>query len=108
MSNLIVQIIIGLIIIIIGILNIKGNISLLHSYHRKRVKKEDIKPFGKKVGIGSIIIGITEILASIFTYFNYINISNISNISNIILCIGQLMGFIIIFSAMIKYNKGIF
>ena len=102
MSNLIVQIIIGLIIIIIGILNIKGNISLLHSDHRKRVKKEDIKPFGKKVGIGSIIIGITEILASIFTYFNYINISNI------ILCIGLLIGFIIIFSAMIKYNKGIF
>ena len=99
---MIVQIIIGLIIVIIGILNIKGNISLLHSYHRKRVKKEDIKPFGKKVGIGSIIIGITEILASIFTYFNYINISNI------ILCIGQLIGFIIIFSAMIKYNKGIF
>lgn len=102
MHEFIIQIIIGLIIIIIGTLNIKGNISLLHSYHRKRVKKEDIKPFGKKVGIGSIIIGITEILASILTYFNY------TNISNIILSVGLLIGFIIIFSAMIKYNKGIF
>ena len=26
----------------------KGNISLLHSYHRKRVKKEDIIPFLKE------------------------------------------------------------
>ena len=48
MGEFIIQIIIGLIIIIIGILNMKGNISLLHSYHRKRVKKEDIIPFEKK------------------------------------------------------------
>lgn len=47
MGEFIIQIIIGLIIMIIGILNMKGNISLLHSYHRKRVKKEDIIPFEK-------------------------------------------------------------
>ena len=102
MGEFIIQIIIGLIIIIIGILNMKGNISLLHSYHRKRVKKEDIIPFGKKVGIGSIIIGITIILAGIFTILNY------TNISNIILGIGLVIGFIIIFYAIFKYNKGIF
>ena len=66
MGEFIIQIIIGLIIIIIGLLNMKGNISLLHSYHRKRVKKEDIIPFGKKVGIGSIIIGITMGITVIF------------------------------------------
>ena len=102
MSKLIVQIIIGLIIIIIGILNMKGNISLLHSYHRKRVKKEDIIPFGKKVGIGSIIIGITIIIAGLFAILNY------TNISNAILVIGLVVGFIFIFYAMFKYNKGIF
>ena len=61
MEELIIQIIIGLVLIVIGIFNTKGNISLLHSYHRKRIKEEDIKPFGKKVGIGTIIIGITII-----------------------------------------------
>ena len=80
MGEFIIQIIIGLIIIIIGILNMKGNISLLHSYHRKRVKKEDIIPFGKKVGIGNIIIGITIILAGLVTFFNYVNISKEINI----------------------------
>jgi len=102
MGEFIIQIIIGLIMIIIGILNMKGNISLLHSYHRKRVKKEDIIPFGKKVGIGSIIIGITIILAGVFTILNY------ANISNVVLVIGLVTGFIIIFYAMFKYNKGIF
>jgi len=102
MVEFIIQIIIGLFLIIIGIFNMKGNISMLHSYHRKRVKKEDVIPFGKKVGIESIIIGITIILAGIFTILNY------TNISNIILGIGLVIGFIIIFYAIFKYNKGIF
>jgi len=102
MGEFIIEIIIGLVLIITGIFNMKGNISLLHSYHRKRVKKEDIIPFGKKVGIGSIIIGIAIILAGVFTILNH------TNISNIILFIGLVSGFIIIFYAMFKYNKGIF
>ena len=48
MGELILQIIIGFSLIILGIINMKGNISMLHSYHRKRVKKEDIIPYGKK------------------------------------------------------------
>ena len=102
MGEFITEIIIGLVLIIAGIFNVKGNISLLHSYHRKRVKKEDIIPFGKKVGIGSIIIGITIILAGVFTILNY------THISNVILVIGFVTGFIMIFYAMFKYNKGIF
>lgn len=102
MGEFITQIIIGLVLIVIGIFNMKGNISSLHSYHRKRIKEEDIKPFGKKVGIGTIIIGITIILAGLFAIFNY------ANISNVILVIGLVTGCIIIFYAMFKYNKGIF
>lgn len=102
MGEFIIQIIIGLVLIIIGIFNMKGNISLLHSYHRKRVKKEYIIPFGKKVGIGSIIIWITIIIAGLFAILNY------TNISNAILVIGLVVGFIFIFYAMFKYNKGIF
>ncbi len=102
MKEFIVQIIVGLIVIILGSFNMKGNISLLHSYHRKRVREEDKIPYGKKVGLGSIIIGITIIIAGLFTFFNY------ANISNIILIIGLAIGFVLIFYAMFKYNKGIF
>ena len=102
MSEFIIQIIIGVVLIIVGIFNTKGNISLLHSYHRKRVKEEDVIPFGKKIGLGSIIIGNSIILAGIFTILNYVYISNV------ILAIGLIIGSIIIFYAMSKYNKGIF
>ena len=102
MGELILQIIIGFSLIILGIINMKGNISMLHSYHRKRVKKEDIIPYGKKVGTGIIIIGISIIIAGVFTIFNY------TSISNIILIIGLVVGTIIIFCAMFKYNKVIF
>ena len=102
MGELIIQIIIGLVLVAIGIFNMKGNISLLHSYHRKRIKEEDIKPFGKKVGIGTIIIGITIILAGLFAFLNY------ATISNGMLIIGIGTGCIIIFYALFKYNKGIF
>jgi hypothetical protein len=102
MGELIIQIIIGLVLIVIGIFNTKGNISLLHSYHRKRIKEEDIKPFGKKVGIGTIIIGITIILAGLFAFLSY------ANISKVVLIIGLITGCIIIFYALFKYNKGIF
>ena len=102
MGEFIIQIIIGLALIFIGIFNMKGNISMLHSYHRKRVKKEDIIPFGKKVGIGSIIIGIAIIIAGVFTILNY------THIGDVVLIMGLTMGCTIIFYAMFKYNKGIF
>ena len=102
MGEFIIPIIIGLALIVVGIFNMKGKISLLHSYHRKRVKEEDVIPFGKKVGIGSIIIGITIIIAGTFSILNY------TYISNVILGIGLIIGCILIFYAMLKYNKGIF
>ena len=102
MKELILQIVIGLALIIIGIFNMNGNVKMLHSYHIKRVKKEDIKPFGKLVGIGSIIIGLSIIIAGIFTFFNHVITSNI------IITAGLVIGSIFIFYALFKYNKGIF
>ena len=102
MGELIVQIIIGAALIVIGILNTKGNVSMLHSYHIKNVKKEDLIPFGKKVGTGSIIIGVSIILAGILSILNY------AVIGNVVIGIGLAVGLLIIFYAMFKYNKGIF
>ena len=39
----------GIVCIVIGIFNARGDISTLHSYHRKRVSEEDRIPFGKKL-----------------------------------------------------------
>ena len=105
MRDFIIQILIGVILIIIGISNRKGNISLLHSYHRKRVKKEDELPFGKKIGLGTIIIGITIIVAGILELL--LN-QSFQYLTNIILITGFIPGLVIIIYALFKYNKGIF
>ena len=38
----IVLLILGVFISVMGIVNIKGNISTIHSYNRRKVKEEDI------------------------------------------------------------------
>lgn len=105
----IVTIILGLVCIIIGILNRKGNISTLHSYHRKRVSQEDILPFGKTVGLGTIIIGIALIVMGCLSYVaNSLQNDIYMIIGSAVLIVGLAVGLGISFYAMIKYNKGIF
>lgn len=102
MKELIIESIIGMVLVIVGVVHMFGKISLLHSYHRKRVKEEDKKPFGILVGIGCILIGIAILIAGILTYLAY------DAIANVVLIVGMVVGIIFIFYAMFKYNKGIF
>ena len=53
----IMLLILGVFISVMGIVNIKGNISTIHSYNRRKVKEEDIPKYGKAVGTGTLIIG---------------------------------------------------
>lgn len=109
MPAFIITAIVGVVCIIIGITNMRGNISTLHSYHRKRVKEEDIKPFGRLVGLGTIIIGSGVILfsaASIPTLYTGKGLYTV--IGTAILIASLIVGITISFYAMKKYNKGIF
>ena len=110
MKTLIPAIILGIILIIMGILNTRGNISSLHSYHRKRVSEEDILPFGKLVGIGNIIIGIAVMIYGGIIYAKELTTNNsvLDAVANVILIVGLVIGLGISFYAMKKYNKGIF
>lgn len=105
----IVTIIIGAVLIVIGILNTKGNVSMLHSYHRKRVKPEDILPFGKLVGLGTIIIGVSVVLMGVLSYLAIALQNELClTIGYVALIVGFVVGLGINFYAMFKYNKGIF
>lgn len=109
MESYIFTIIFGIICIIIGFLNTKGNISSLHSYHRKRVKEEDRIPFGRKVGIGTIVIGFSLIIFGTLMYTSESLGNDIyEHIGNIVLIIGFIVGLCFNLYGMIKYNKGIF
>ena len=109
MPAFIVTAIVGIICIIIGISNRKGNIETLHSYHRKRVTEEDRIPFGKLVGLGMIIIGISLIINGGLSYAGALLENDILIFTATgILIAGLVAGLWISFYAMIKYNKGIF
>ena len=109
METIIVPGILGLMIIGIGIVNLTGNISTLHWYHRSHVKEEDRLPFGRMIGKGTIIIGLALIINACFEYAAARSANaSLGTIGGTILIAGLLSGSVIIFIALFRYNKGIF
>lgn len=109
MGAFIVTALVGIICIWIGFLNRRGNISMLHSYHTKRISEEDRLPFGKLVGLGMIIIGISILVSSALSIValraqNQLFVT----IGSGIMIAGLAAGLGISFYAIKKYNKGIF
>ena len=98
-----------IICIVLGISNMRGNISSLHSYHRHRVAEEDRIPFGKQVGLGTVIIGAAISVFSILTAISSCTEKQVFVLIGVaILFAGLAVGLWMSFRAMIKYNKGIF
>ena len=82
----------GVVCIVIGVLNMKGNISMLHAHHRKRVSEENRLPFGKMVGAGTIVIGIGLILGGIFFgLYDYLQNKTYETVGGILLGVGGLI-----------------
>lgn len=101
--------VLGVIICALGIINMSGNISSLHWYHRQRVSEESVKPFGKLVGLGTLIIGISVILfAASMLIFELTAVEIYTLVGVLVMIIGFAIGIIISFYAMKKYNGGIF
>ena len=100
MDNLML-LILGLVISVIGIMNISGNISTIHSYNRKKVKEEDIPKYGKTVGTGTLIIGVSLVIAFITTFWSEV-------IKDYIFIPAIIIGMAFILYGQIKYNKGLF
>ena len=109
MAAMFFTVILGIICVILGISNMMGNISSLHSYHRHRVSEQDVRPFGRLVGLGTIIIGISIAVFGVLTYLGERSGSDaLVFVSTGVLIAGIVVGIILSFYAMIKYNKGIF
>ena len=99
----------GILVAILGIINMTGNISSLHWYHRQRVTEENRKPFGRLVGLGTLIIGIAIIVyGTLFFIFEQTQLEFLMIIGTVELILGIVVGLIISFYAMKKYNHGIF
>ena len=108
MAGVITTIIVGIIVCFLAIRNMKGDISTLHSYHRNNVKEEDVKPFGKMVGIGTLLCGISIIVFSILQGVTLLTENDLFTIvGTFIMFIGLAVGIAITFYAMKKYNGSI-
>ena len=100
---------IGLLAVVLGIINMTGNISTLHRYHRNRVSEVDRKPFGRLVGIGTVVMGLSIIVFGGFQYaFEQTGRTAFTLIGTALMLVGLAVGLTITVIAMIKYNKGIF
>ena len=105
----IITLIVGAILIFLGIRNMQGDISSLHSYHRERVKEEDILPFGRRVGLGTIIVGCGVAIFGVFSLIaSLITNDTLVIVGTVIMAVAIVVGLVIAVMAMIKYNKGVF
>ena len=109
MIESLVCIALGIVICVLGIRNMQGDISTLHSYHRSRVSEENVKPMGRLVGLGTIIIGIAVIVYSILLFVTLKTALDVFTfVGTAILIIGIAVGLALNVYAMKKYNGGIF
>lgn len=109
MTGVVVPIVVGIILIVLGIINTTGNISSLHSYHRNNVSEENRKPFGKRVGIGLILVGIGTIMEGIMIFLaEKMQNEAFATAGTVLMVVIWVPAFILIFAAMKKYNGGIF
>ncbi len=98
----IVLLVLGIFICVIGIVNMTGNISTIHSYNRRKVKEEDIPKYGRAVGIGTLLIGVALLADFVLVWLD------LTEIVPFVLIPAIVVGFAVILYAQFKYNKGIF
>lgn len=75
----------------------KQKISILHDYHYRNVKKEDIPAYARQMGIGLMILGAGIFVSSLFELAY-------SSLWWIPLTAGFFLGLIVIYKAQKKYN----
>ena len=96
--GVIVKFSVGLLCIILGlILWIKKKVSILHSYHYKNVKEEDIPAYARLMGIGTITMGAGICVSGVLDLVR-------SSFWWIPLVAGFAIGFIVMHISQKKYN----
>lgn len=95
-------ILLGIIITALGVFNFRGNIASIHWYNRRKVTKENQKPYCRLMGIGTVIIGAGITVFAVLQSFMEIAFIEYMMTSVIVIGLG------IMLVAQIKYNKGIF
>ena len=102
----ITMLILGILLTIIGIENVKGNIASVHWYNRRCITEETRPKYGKFACIGTLIIAGGLIFSAVLNMLVKMNIAVL--IGGAITLITVIVGIVFILYAQFKYNKGIF
>ena len=96
-----ILLVMGILLSVLGVVNIMGNISTTHAWNRRRVREADIPRYGRAVGTGTLVIGAAFIVSYLVTFRN-------AAIIDYIILSGLGIGLAFILYAQLKYNHGIF
>ena len=92
----------GVLLSILGITNIRGNISSIHWYNRRKVAACDVPKYGKCMGAGTLMFGgsliVSALLEAVFQTAVWDNI----------VLLGCAAGLAVMLYGQFRYNKGIF
>lgn len=102
MLEFVMMLIIEVLILVIGIYTYKGNINLIHWYNRTKINKSNSKQYGKFMGRGNCIIGISIVLTALLQMIIKIENFYYTTIIFIVVVLSLML------YGQIKYNKGIF
>lgn len=100
----VVSTVVGMVLLIVGFLIRKGNVSILHSYHYKNVT--NIDAYSKEMGSAVMFMSIPACINGFMTLFAHIKI--VSVISAVLLFTGMIICVIHIFKVQTKYNGSLF
>ena len=100
----VISTVVGVVLLIVGILIRKGNVSILHSYHYKNVT--DIDAYSKEMGSAVMFMSIPACINGFMTLFAHIKI--VSVISAVLLFIGMIICVIHIFKVQTNHNGSLF
>ena len=101
-AGVIIKEAVGLLCIVLGLLIwIKKKVSLIHSYHYKKVKAEDLPSYARLVGISLILIGLGICISGVLDLLY-------STLWWVPLVVGFVAGAILFYITQKKYNGSVF
>ena len=102
-------VILGIFLMFLGANNMRGKIGSIHWYHRRRVREEDILPFGRLMGLGTVFCGAGAICLGLMMWLGQQTGKAVFADNGAAAVIaGLAAGLALSVYAMLKYNRGIF
>ena len=93
---------VGVILILLGRTNMKGDISTIHWYNRTRVREKDVPKYGRLMGLGCVVMGAALLIAGVLQFAAPAEL-----VAGVIL-IGVAAGLSLMLYAQFRYNRGLF